>query len=77
MKTKNACAGLKLQEKPNHQLLGASLKSPDRVTFLGNSDRGLLHAGVNRTGCRPAPLPGLVPQHGGLELVLVNAIGLR
>ena len=35
MKTKNACAGLKLPEKLNHQLLGASLKSPGRVIACG------------------------------------------
>jgi len=69
--------GPKASGKTQPSAFGGAIEIAWPRDFPGNSDRGLLRAGVNRTGCRSAPLPVLVPQHGnflpsGLELVLVT-----
>ena len=57
MKTKNACASLKHPEKLNHQLLGASLKSPGRVIFLGIVIAGCCVRVSTEPGAGQLPFP--------------------
>ncbi len=57
MKTKNACAGRKLPEKLSHQLLGAPLKSPGRVIFLGIVIAGCCVRVSTEPGAGQLPFP--------------------